>query len=100
MRPAPFALIVLLCACADPDLPDLRQAVSAEARRAPYPTLLPADALIARSQAGSHVVVQTADFESRVARLKQRAALLRNRPILDAASRLRLLRASQTALAR
>ncbi|RLJ59329.1 hypothetical protein BCF46_1477 [Litoreibacter meonggei] len=88
----PALTIVLLSACTA-NLPDIDSTISKSARNADYPALQPLPDLIARSEAGSTIVVQTEILEGRVARLKARARALKGRSIIDGATRLRLLNA-------
>ena len=94
-----IALAVSVSGCAQ-DLPELRGSISPEAQNAPYPQLVPLDALVARSKAGTTVAAETAGLEGRLARLKRKAAALKGRSVLDGATRLKLLQASRRAAAR
>lgn len=93
MRALLILLTLSLVACS-PKIPDASQRISDAAKRAPYPQLEPLDALLARSEAGSDIVVQTEALSARVLRLKARAAALRGRSIVDGATRLRLQQAA------
>ena len=99
MRMTTPILILALASCAQ-DLPDLRGSISPQAQNAAYPNLVPLEPLLARSQQGSEIVDQTARLKARVAALKQRAAALKGRTVVDGATRLKLLQASQRAAER
>lgn len=92
MRCTPLVLFVALAACTA-ELPDVNTTISAAARNADFPTLEPLPDLIARSEAGSSIAVQTEALEGRVARLNARAAALRGRTVIDGATRLKLTNA-------
>ncbi len=92
-------LMITVAACTQ-DLPNSRNTISQAALDAPYPELVPLEGLLAKAEAGSTVVAQTQSFERRVARLKQRAAALKGRSIVDGATRLRLLQAADRNAAR
>lgn len=94
-----IALAGGVAGCAQ-DLPDLRGSISAEAQNAPFPQLVPLDALVARSKAGTTVAAETAGLDARLALLKRKAAALKGRSVIDGATRLRLLQASARAAAR
>ena len=93
MRAVLILLTISLAACS-PKIPDALQQGSAAAKRAPYPQLEPLDALLASSEFGSSIEVQTEALAARVLRLKARAAALRGRSIFDGATRLRLQQAA------
>lgn len=93
-----FALMALLGCTAD--LPHSRDTISQAALDAPYPKLLPLDALLARSEAGTRVEDETEELEKRLAALKARAAALRNRSVFDGATRLKLIEAGRRNAAR
>lgn len=83
------ALVVGLGLSACAEFPELDAALSDEARAAPYPTLLPVEDLNARV-GEPRIAPDAADaIEARVARLKARAARLRN-TVLDSPTRARL----------
>lgn len=94
MRCTPIALALALAACTA-SLPDIDATISETARTADYPTLQPLPDLIARSEAGSTVEVQTQALIGRVARLKARASALKGRSIIDGATRLKLINAAK-----
>ncbi|MEM9583376.1 MAG: hypothetical protein AAGA08_09710 [Pseudomonadota bacterium] len=91
--------LVILSACAQIQ-PERGDAISQAALNAPYPALVPIDGLLAKAEAGSTVEAQTDGFQARVARLKQRAAALSGRSIVDGASRLKLIEAANRNAAR
>lgn len=93
MRCTPIALAAALAACTA-NLPDIDATISDAARTADYPTLQRLPDLIARSEEGSTVEVQTDALAARVARLKARANALKGRSIVDGATRLKLLNAA------
>lgn len=88
-----------LAACAN-DLPLSRDTISQAAQDAPYPALLPLDELLAEAEAGSTITDDTETLTRRLAALKARAAALRNRSIVDGATRLRLIKAGERNAAR
>ncbi|MEP5761664.1 MAG: hypothetical protein ABJ327_20590 [Litoreibacter sp.] len=57
-----------------------------------YPRLIPLGDLYAAAQEDSQIDVATAELQARAARLRQKAAALRGRSIVDGQDRLRLLR--------
>ncbi|QXT41038.1 hypothetical protein [Gymnodinialimonas ceratoperidinii] len=80
MRFALLTLCVLLLPVAcGPGLPDLEQELSAEARAADYPQLVPLDPLLARADAPLRrsAAVEGSSLEARAADLRRRAAWLR-----------------------
>ncbi|SFR41890.1 hypothetical protein [Litoreibacter janthinus] len=93
MRCTVFLFVFALLSACTAHLPAIDATISEEARKADYPTLNPLPDLIARSEAGSTIEVETEALAARVARLKARARALKGRSIIDGATRLRLLNA-------
>ena len=89
----------MLSACAA-DLPQSRDTISQAALDAPYPKLLPLNALLNSAEEGSSVVDETEELSKRLAALKARAAALRNRSVFDGATRLKLIEAGRRNAAR
>ena len=79
MRVAALILCLLPLSCG-PGLPDLHQQLSAEARSADYPALVPLGPLLAQADAplNRSAATEGASLESRAADLRRRAAWLRN----------------------
>lgn len=80
-------MLVLVAGCTD--FPNLDGAISARARNADYPLLLPLDALVASVppvQSGLGVGA----LPARLGNLRARAAALRARPVIDGATRRRM----------
>lgn len=92
---APSIVVAFALAACTASLPEIDATISENARNADYPTLQPLPELIARSEAGSTVVVQTQALSGRVARLKARASALKGRSIIDGATRLKLINATK-----
>ncbi|PTX54298.1 hypothetical protein C8N43_3111 [Litoreibacter ponti] len=88
------ACLALSSACTA-NLPAIDDTISEGAQRADYPELEPLPNLLARSEAGSSIEVQTEALQARVSRLKARARALKGRTIIDGATRLRLLEATK-----
>lgn len=90
-RAAGLLLCLLIAGCTP--FPALEARIGPEARRAPYPALLPMDALLAR-RGTERLAPEAADeMQARVARLRARARALAARPVLSPAERARLLSA-------
>lgn len=90
MRPLlPLLAAALLSACTD--FPQLDAAISAEARRADYPALVPANDLLGKRSDGTITEATGLALQARATNLQARARLLRGQPI-DEETRL-LLRA-------
>lgn len=86
------ALVLALASCAE--FPELDRAMSSRARSAPYPRLLPMQTLLAASPARSgEVAFATGALPARAASLRARARALRARPVIDTATRARLMAA-------
>ncbi|MFC2968379.1 hypothetical protein [Acidimangrovimonas pyrenivorans] len=85
-------LIVLACLVGTvtgcTGFPDLDTAISAETRAAPYPALLPLDALLAGGD-GTATAEAGATLTARAAALRARARALRG-PVIDETTRARL----------
>ncbi len=83
--------LIGLGACAP--FPDLDDRIDATARTADFPTLQPLDPLLARvaSNTGTITPASEAQFDTRVANLRSRAARLRG-PVVDSATRARMRR--------
>ena len=90
-RAAGLLLCLLITGCTP--FPELEARISPEARRAPYPALLPMDALLARRGTDRLAPEAADEMKARVARLRARARALAARPVLTAAERARLLSA-------
>jgi hypothetical protein len=90
MRPALLALL-MIAACAQ--FPDLDSRTSRASMNAPYPDLVPMDALLASLPAMDRGEVITRGLQGRAAGLRARAAALRGRPVIDRATRAVLLAA-------
>ncbi len=85
----PGLLLGLLIAGCTP-FPELAARISPEARRAPYPALLPMDELLERRETGRLAPGAADEMEARIARLRARARALAARPVLTPAERARL----------
>jgi hypothetical protein len=87
-----LCLVMLLCltACAD-HLPETDRTISSSAQKAAFPELKPIDGLLAKAQNGSRIESATADIQARASRLRQKAAALRGRTIIDGQDRLKRL---------
>ncbi len=77
----------ILAACSE--FPSLDDKVSAAARAAPYPRLLPIQTLLARPAPPRLTETAVATLEARAARLRRKAAALRG-PVIDTSDRQRL----------
>ena len=82
-------LSILLAVTGCSDFPDLDAAVSARARAADYPAILPLDGLLA-SVPEIEPGLGVGDLPQRVHRLQGRAANLRGRAVVDAGTRARM----------
>jgi hypothetical protein len=82
MRVTMLILCLLPLACA-PGLPDLEDRVSAEARDAPYPSLVPLGPLLAGvdTPLRRSAAAEGSSLEARAADLRRRADWLRNLPL-------------------
>lgn len=87
MRPA---LLTLLAIAACTQFPDLDSRTTRAAMNAPYPALVPLDALLAGLPAMDRGEVITRGLEGRAAGLRARAAALRARAVIDSGTRARL----------
>ncbi len=83
---------LLLAGCAD--FPALDAAISDRARAADYPVILPLDALLAQGDIAA-LPQGAASLPARADALRARARALAARPVIDAATRARLLAAVQ-----
>ena len=90
MRQVLIALgfMALLGGCAQ--FPQLDAAISAEARRAEYPELIPAQGLLDRRETGRITAETGPDLLARADRLRARARILRRITVVDEATRIRL----------
>jgi hypothetical protein len=93
MRPALLATLVI-AACAQ--FPDLDTRTTRAAMNAPYPSLVPTEALLAGLPPPERGEVIARGLSGRAAALRARAAALRARAVIDGATRARL----QAAVAR
>ncbi len=84
---AALAAGVMPGACAP--FPDLDETITAEARRAPYPDLVPLEGLQARAEATRIDPGTAQTIEARAARLRDRAARLRG-SVIDSRTRARM----------
>ncbi len=82
------AVMAALGGCAD--APEVTAALSAEAEAAPYPALMPLDAVLASAQNAASAPDPVPGLQARAARLRARAAALQG-SVLDAEARKRLL---------
>jgi len=74
---AALTSLVLLSACAG--IPEIEARVSDEAKRAPYPRLIPLDGVIEQASAGTAEIDEAnADLDARAAALRLRAAQIQN----------------------
>ena len=92
MRRSLFTIILVLAATGCTQFPELDRAVSARARAAAYPQILPMDGLERDVQAtgsGSGL----GNLPGRLARLQSRARSMRARPVVDSATRARMMAA-------
>lgn len=96
MRPALPCLLVLALLAACARFPELEGAAARGVASAPYPRLVPLDALLAEAAAPGRGEEASRGLQARAAALRARAAALRARPVLDRATRARL----QAAVAR
>ena len=71
------------------DFPELDAAVSERAKRADYPTLVAIDGILSGANEYQITPATIGDLQSRIARLRARAARLK-RPVIDRASRSKL----------
>lgn len=71
------------------DFPELDAAISPAARKAGYPGLMPIDQLLAEAQQVQISPQTVSNLQSRISRLKARAARLRG-PVVDGTSRARM----------
>ncbi|QIE47461.1 hypothetical protein G5B38_06380 [Pseudohalocynthiibacter aestuariivivens] len=85
----PYALILMAALASCSQFPELDAAVSDDIRDAPYPDLVPLDTLDIRTGTGRIAPDAAQTMESRVARLKSRAARLR-RTVIDQDTRARM----------
>ncbi|APX88886.1 hypothetical protein BV394_03365 [Brevirhabdus pacifica] len=83
-----LALPLLAAGCDAP--PDLRGQASPAARAAPYPDLIPIDALLAEAARGRLDAAEVARFEAEIGRLQRKADILRRQMVLTRAERDRL----------
>jgi len=79
---------VLLAGCAS--FPELDTVVSEEAKRAAYPSLIPAKGLLDRREQGQLTATSGAQLLARADRLRARARIIRNITAVDEATRLRI----------
>ncbi len=105
MRRVIFTLVLAPALAGCSTFPELEQTASARARMAPYPQILPMEELLppdrggrpdgratpADERAGSRLAPGA--LPARLAGLQRRARLLRARPVIDSASRARMLAA-------
>lgn len=89
MRLIVMIAIVGLGACTD--FPEIDVTIDAAARSADFPTLLPLDPLLAKSNIATTQITpaSVAAFDARIANLRSRASRLRG-PVIDAATRTRM----------
>lgn len=85
MRPVLF-IVCILAACSS--FPELDSRTTGAAKNAPYPSLLPREALVTGLSSNPTRLMGT--IEARAAALRRRAAYLRARQIIDRATRARL----------
>lgn len=85
MRPV-LIIVCTLAACSS--FPELDSRTTGAAMNAPYPSLLPREALVAGQP--SNTSLMTGPVEARAAALRRRAAYLRGRQIIDRTTRARL----------
>jgi len=90
MRPALPRLLALALLAACARFPELEGAATRGVLDAPYPALVPLDALLAEAAAPGMGVEASAGLQARAAALRARAAALRARPVIDRATRSRL----------
>lgn len=80
----PFVLIPAFCAAltACGEFPELKEAVDSDARRAPYPDLVPLESITGNIPEKRITPETPEELDARVARLKARSARL-NRSVID-----------------
>lgn len=93
MRPALPCLLALALLATCARFPDLEGAAMRDTSDAPYPALVPLDALLAEAAGPAFGERARRGLEARAAALRSRAAALRARPVIDRATRARLLAA-------
>ncbi|MCG6902605.1 MAG: hypothetical protein LJE68_07980 [Rhodobacter sp.] len=81
-------IAALLAGCTS--FPQLDSATSLEAKRAPYPKLIPAEGLLAKRGEGRLTPESGEALLARAARLRARAAILRRIQAVDEETRLRI----------
>ncbi len=96
MRRTFFTLAALVTLAACSPFPDLGPAGGERVRAAPYPALLPLERILARAGPQGQIRAELGNLPARLARLRERARWLRNRQVVDDATRARM----QAALAR
>jgi hypothetical protein len=85
-----FLLVICLSTVACTDVPELGGRVDPDLRDAPFPKLLPIDAVLAQSPAPMAEAEEIqAGLSSRIARLQARAAALRG-PVVDPTTKRRM----------
>lgn len=87
--PREILLVATLLCAGCTQFPDLDARLSAEARAAPYPALVPLEQITARDQPSRITTEQDTVMAARIAALRLRAAGLRG-SVLDGSSRARL----------
>ena len=88
MTRALLLMTLALAACST--VPNLDARISESARNAEYPTLKPIDEVLSNNRPARLDDSDAARFQTRVARLKARAARLRRTPVVDRSARDRL----------
>ncbi|HHB80594.1 MAG TPA: hypothetical protein ENK83_02440 [Aliiroseovarius sp.] len=92
MRRSIFSFFLVLAAAGCSQFPELDQEVSARARAAQYPQILPLEGMqhdLQASGRGSGM----GNLPARLARLQSRARSMRARPVVDRATRARMMAA-------
>ena len=92
MRRSLFTLVLVLASAGCSDFPQLDGVTSERARAADYPRILPLDQLLAGPQT-SGTGADLGTLPGRLSRLRGRAQALRSRPVVDTATRARMMAA-------
>jgi hypothetical protein len=90
MRPALPCLLALALIAACARFPELQGEAARGVANAPYPGLVPLDALLSEAAAPVRGEEARRGLAARAATLRARAAALRARPVIDRATRARL----------
>ena len=92
MRRSLITFVLVLAATGCSDFPQLDGTISARARSAAYPRILPLDGLMS-GVAATGTGAELGNLPARLARLRGRARAMRASPVVDGATRARMMAA-------